>query len=162
MQAKDLEFRGNHSRARAIVTTPSGAEEFDNMAGDCPSVRDARRILGVIVEVEAAEMHRALLRKHHYEYSLDVRQRLERGRLVDGADPTHVYTGRQRLLVEHRRVLAEFEALVLPAASATAPRIGDELARDVLYRYFAPLNLSGAPAVSVPTRFDRRGLPTGM
>jgi hypothetical protein len=39
MQAKDLEFRANHSGAVAILTTPAGAERFDTVAASCPELR---------------------------------------------------------------------------------------------------------------------------
>ncbi len=58
-----------------------------------------------------------------------------------------------------RRFLAQWDALLGPIASWTAPTHTDALLRDYAYGY--PFNLAGAPAVVVPvTHHD--GLPVGV
>ena len=63
------------------------------------------------------------------------------------------------------RIFAECDALLLPAAPTTAPKLGESL-QDPLSMYLSDIftvsvNLAGLPALSVPAGFDREGLPIG-
>ena len=59
----------------------------------------------------------------------------------------------------------EYDILLLPAAPTTAPLLGESL-KDPLKMYLSDVftvsaNIAGLPGLSVPTSFDRNGMPVG-
>ena len=66
---------------------------------------------------------------------------------------------------EFDKIFSKFDAILLPAAPATAPKLGESLA-DPLKMYLSDIftvsvNIAGLPGLSVPSGFDQAGMPVG-
>jgi len=136
-----------------------------------PRVKEGMDAALTILMAEATAIHEGFLLTRADDYQSDVRERLEQGFAVRGAD-----YGRARRMGELvRRDLAilfeKVDLLTTPACAIPAPRIG---AREVtiegesvpvmvpLTRYTRIFNLAGLPAISVPCGFSSDGLPLGL
>lgn len=67
---------------------------------------------------------------------------------------------------EFDKIFSRFDAILLPAAPSTAPKLGESLA-DSLKMYLSDIftvsvNIAGLPGLSVPSGFDREGMPVGI
>jgi aspartyl-tRNA(Asn)/glutamyl-tRNA(Gln) amidotransferase subunit A len=118
-----------------------------------------------IMMPEALAVHHRWMRERPEDYGDDVRHRLELGALIQAVDYVHA----QRLREASVRAWAEmvfgaFDVVVTPTCSIPAPPVdtsdlGTTLA---LVRLTNPINLLGAPAISVPCGFNAKGLPVGL
>lgn len=66
---------------------------------------------------------------------------------------------------EFDKIFSKYDAILLPAAPATAPKLGESLA-DPLKMYLSDIftvsvNIAGLPGLSVPSGFDQAGMPVG-
>jgi aspartyl-tRNA(Asn)/glutamyl-tRNA(Gln) amidotransferase subunit A len=109
-------------------------------------------------------------------YAIHERDFLDRGGLMGQALRDKMMTGfavravdylaaqRERRLLagEMDRAMASVAALLLPCTTITAPPLDDADAVVAFTRHacVAPFNISGHPALSLPTGFDANGLPT--
>ncbi len=131
--------------------------------------------LGAIFAIElassAAYHDRALQDGRTRHYTSDVRNLVEMGRLVTGADLLKAEQVRRLLMQDFARVLADADIIIGPTEPVTAPPIGattvrvadgQESALAATWRLTYPYNLTGMPAISLPCGFDRDGLPIGL
>lgn len=121
-----------------------------------------REVTSLISGSERATVHEADFKAH-----ADLMGEELRGHIMMGSSARAVdYIAAQRM----RRVLADgladlidkHDALVLPGAHHTAPPIADaQKVRDFMgHSVTAVFNVSGHPALAIPTGFDEAGLPT--
>lgn len=107
------------------------------------------------------------------EYGDDVRSRLELGCKVPAVDYLRALEIQKQFFQQLHLALAEadIDAIVFPSTAIEAPLLNQETirigaheypARALLLRQNRPANLAGVPAVSVPCRLTRSGLPVGL
>lgn len=111
----------------------------------------------VIMQTETAAVHAALHARHAEAYAPGLRAYVEVGQLLPGT----AYVQAQRLRLRFRRtamaLLEGLDALLLPAASNTAPDPGTT--GDPSFQ--APWTMLGFPSVSIPSGLSSAGLPFG-
>ena len=121
-----------------------------------------------IVLADAAAYHATTLETMPDRYTPNVRTRLEMGRYVLAEDYVRALAGRDVLRREMDAALAQHDALVLPALPIPAPPIGastvrigsaDEPVRNVMLRLTQAFNVTGHPAISMPSGRTTSGLP---
>jgi aspartyl-tRNA(Asn)/glutamyl-tRNA(Gln) amidotransferase subunit A len=110
----------------------------------------------VLVECEAADEYRAILEESASELLPQVKNRLRSGAATAARD----YVRARRIATEfrhqYRRALRDVDLLVLPGHERTAPRIdrhGRRLDASTTLRFTVPLNVIGAPALTMPAAF---------
>ena len=117
---------------------------------------------------EAFQFHRHTLETRADDYSPDVYQRLASGRTVSAGDYRRAQRNRRVLQVEVDAALAGVSALVLPTLAFPAPLLGSERVvlggetsdlRSASLRLTQLFNLTGHPAVSLPSGTTPEGLP---
>ena len=90
------------------------------------------------------------------------------GSLIPAADYLLAQQARTRLRRECAEIFKKVDVLVLPTVPAPAAVAADFYSGEMLAgiyelaRFMCPFNLTGTPAISVPTGFNSVGLPLGM
>jgi len=124
-----------------------------------------------LVLSDAAAYHARTLDAMPDRYCPQVRLRLEMGRYILAEDYVRALAGRVVLTREVDAALVRHDALVLPTMPIPAPRIGDatvEIAgqpqpvRNVMLRLTQLFDVTGHPAISIPSEPTRSGLPVGF
>lgn len=124
-----------------------------------------------IVLSDAAAYHAATLETMPDRYTPPVRIRLEMGRYVLAEDYVRALAARDVLRREVDAALAQHDALILPTLAIPAPPIGattvqvgstSEPVRNVMLRLTQLFNVTGHPAVSLPSGSTASGLPCAV
>ena len=124
-----------------------------------------------IVLGDAAAYHATTLETMPEKYTAPVRIRLEMGRYVRAEDYVRALAGRERLTCEVDAALAQHDALILPTLPIPAPTIGAdtvqiggsaEPVRNLMLRLTQPFNVTGHPAISMPSGQTADGLPCAV
>ena len=124
-----------------------------------------------IVLADAAAYHATALETMPERYTAPVRIRLEMGRYVLAEDYVRALAGRERLTREVDAALSQHDALILPTLPIPAPPIGATTAqvgptaepiRNLMLRLTQPFNVTGHPAIAIPSGLSRDGLPCSV
>jgi len=124
-----------------------------------------------IVFGDAAAYHEETLDSMPERYTPNVRLRLEMARYVTAADYVRALDGRRTLKRQVDSALEGVDALLLPTLPIVAPPIGAatvevgssrEPVRNVMLRLTQLFNLTGHPAVTLPSGTSASGLPCGL
>jgi aspartyl-tRNA(Asn)/glutamyl-tRNA(Gln) amidotransferase subunit A len=158
-----------HTAMRQLRTAGAEVDEVS-----LPNLDLASTIATNIMFAEAAEYHEQWMRTRAHEYGADVRRSLEAGMLSPAMYYVRAQRARPAMLAEALKALETFTVLAAPTAAITAPRIGPDghtpigesgaqvdLLATVL-RYTAPFNVTGQPALAIPTGLTPNGMPVSM
>jgi aspartyl-tRNA(Asn)/glutamyl-tRNA(Gln) amidotransferase subunit A len=124
-----------------------------------------------LVMADAAAYHAATLDSMPEKYTPNVRLRLEMGRYVLGEDYVRALAGRERIGREVDAALAQHDALVLPSLPIPAPLLGattvqvgavTEPVRNLMLRLTQPFNITGHPAIALPSGETTSKLPCSV
>jgi aspartyl-tRNA(Asn)/glutamyl-tRNA(Gln) amidotransferase subunit A len=124
-----------------------------------------------IVLSDAAAYHAATLEATPDRYTASVRLRLEMGRYLLAEDYVRALAAREVLRREVDAALAQHDALILPTLAIPAPPIGattvpvgsaSEPVRNVMLRLTQLFNVTGHPAISLPSGSTAGGLPCAV
>jgi aspartyl-tRNA(Asn)/glutamyl-tRNA(Gln) amidotransferase subunit A len=120
---------------------------------------------------DAAAYHAATLDRVPERYTPNVRLRLEMGRYILAEDYVRALNARELLRREVDSVLAGHDTLALPTLPIPAPPIGaatvevagrTEPVRNMMLRLTQAFNITGHPALTVPSGTVPPGLPSGL
>ena len=137
-------------------------------------IRHAADIASIYLHLvlgDAAAYHAATLERMPERYTPAVRIRLEMGRYILAEDYVRALAGRGVLEREVDAALAQHDALVLPTLPIPAPVIGEgtvqiggspQPVRNVMLRLTQLFDVTGHPAISIPSEPTPAGLPVGV
>ncbi|HEY1850544.1 MAG TPA: amidase [Candidatus Binataceae bacterium] len=140
---------------------------------DIPHIEMSSTIATNIMFAEAAEYHEQWMRTRAHDYGADVRRMLEAGMMTPGIYYVRAQRSRAAILAENLKALDHFTVLAAPTAAIPAPRIdvGGRALSDsgqqidmvaAVLRFTAPFNVTGQPALAIPTGLAPNGLPVSM
>jgi len=119
----------------------------------------------VILAAEAYAIHEKNLLTRPQDYARYTYQRMMVGATLSAPDLTQAFRLRRELSVLlNGRILANWDALVTASGLAPAPRL-DEFPPDrppKMTLQTMPFNVTGNPALALPTGFSKSGLPLGL
>lgn len=141
------------------------------VAVDLPSMEHARTVSLTLQMPEALSYHTRYLAERGALYGDDLRAGLALGQCLLAEH----YVRARRMLTRYREetsdVLRSVDVLVTPATPTVAPPVGStsittagkaEAVGNALTRYTTFFNMSGHPAVAVPSGLHTTGLPMGV
>ncbi len=163
--------------ATAAATTPGMLAAFDRT---CSMLREAGATVEdidlpdyaifaacgrVILTAEAYAIHEADLRTRLADYGAITQQRFLLGAAITAADLVQAFRARRELTDAVNGALGRYDALLTACALAEAPRFDD--VPDPNKAFTAPMqtipfNVTGHPAMSVPTGLGEAGLPLSI
>lgn len=167
LERLDAEVRRSLHDARDRLTASGHAVRDVEIDG----ARSTPDVYLHIVLPEASQYHAPMLEAHAGAYSPGVRLRLEMGRYLLAEDYVRAMLLRARLTDSVDRALDGCDALLLPALSIPAPTLGvptvdidgtPEPVRAAMLRLTQLFNITGHPAIAIPSGFTTAGLPVGM
>jgi len=117
-----------------------------------------------ILTSEAFAVHEKWMRERPQDYGALARERLMGGAFIRAADYVNATRLRRKLTEAFHALFAEVDVIVTASSMDPACRIDDAKAVDYTYgrQSRAPFNVTGSPALSVPTGFTQSGLPLAM
>lgn len=118
----------------------------------------------VIMMAEAFAIHEAGMRTRLFDYGEITAGRFILGAAITAADFVHALRARRELTDAVNAALSHYDALLTLSALDTAPRFDQptDPTSSASPIQTIPFNVTGHPAMSVPTRLGASGLPIGV
>lgn len=118
----------------------------------------------IILAAEAYAIHQKWLRERPQDYGSITRERFFNGAVLSAADYINATRLRTRLTQDFHKLFEEVDVVVTASAMDPACRIDDAKANEYTYarQARAPFNVTGSPAMAIPTGFSSAGLPLGL
>jgi aspartyl-tRNA(Asn)/glutamyl-tRNA(Gln) amidotransferase subunit A len=123
-----------------------------------------------LVYAEMSSLHSSTLDRLA-EYGPEFQKLLARGQFVHAADYLHCLRARHLLQLDFQEAFDSVDALIVPGSVSVAPRHDHMVAQvgskeipllDVISRTTAVFDIVGIPTITVPSGFDKRGLPMAV
>jgi len=157
-------FEGAVAQLRALGAT------LDEVT--IPSLPLSGIINGIVTWAEATEIHQEWMATHPQDYGDDVRRLLEVGMMIPAGAYVRAQRARARVLAQAMEALASHDVLIAPGTAIPAPKIGDSRRLDSdsgsvdvltgILRFTQPFDVTGQPAIAIPTGLSSDGLPLAM
>ena len=172
----DPSFSSNSVDGEVLESMKKALKLFEKLGArvvevSIPSIELTSVIESIIITTEPAAYHEENLRNRAADYGDDVRPLLEAGSAFTAVHYIKAQRIRAILQREFAAAFKKIDIFALPGAAAPAPRIGAEtmmvegMEMDVgmlFLRFACPFNLTGLPAISIPSGLNRDGLPMGL
>ncbi|MFN0074692.1 MAG: amidase family protein, partial [Chloroflexota bacterium] len=113
---------------------------------------------------ESYAIHEPWLRERPQDYGALARERLLGGAFVRASEYVNATRTRRKLAAEFHALFEDIDVAITLSSMDPACRIDDPKALEytAARQARAPFNLTGSPALSVPTGFSTAGLPLSM
>jgi Asp-tRNA(Asn)/Glu-tRNA(Gln) amidotransferase A subunit family amidase len=145
-----------------------GAELVDVVIPDLRLIAVAH---GLTIHTEMAASMERYDREHRRDFSLTTRLMLANVRATRSTDYVQAQRIRTRAIQHFRSALDRSDVIATPTTPVTAPQFSKHAAAGAesdiaqvieVMRFVNPANLTGLPAISIPSGYDSRGLPVGL
>lgn len=118
----------------------------------------------VLMQAEQYVIHEQWLRERPEDYCEISRSKLLAGAFLPARDYVKALQSRRVLCAEFSALMRDFDAVITLSGFELPPRFDDpaQVARAYERHARMPFNVTGTPALAVPTGFSAEGLPLGM
>jgi len=118
----------------------------------------------IILTSEAFAIHEKWMQERPQDYGALARERLMTGAFIRAADYVNATRVRRKLADAFHALFADVDVIVTASSMDPPCRIDDPQAVEYTYarQARAPFNVTGSPALAVPTGFTKTGLPLSM
>ncbi len=144
-------------------------EVFEHLGAEITEVKlsplaDYHACGWIVLTAEAYAIHEPWLKTRFNDYGELFRDRIALGGLIRGTDYVQAVRRRRTLCLEVKAAMAGLDILVSASQPTEAPRITEEPKWGTMEKpsLTIPFNLTGSPAMTVPTGFGAGGLPVGL
>jgi aspartyl-tRNA(Asn)/glutamyl-tRNA(Gln) amidotransferase subunit A len=153
-----------------VAAIEKAAETFEKLGAkveeiDLPDYELFNSAGRLILFAEAYAVHEKDLQTRPLDYGMLTQMRMVLGAFIQASDLTQAFRVRRKLsLLLNREILGKYDAMITASALAPAPRF-DEMPKGHPANWpiqTIPYNLTGNPAMSIPTGFSKSGLPLSM
>jgi aspartyl-tRNA(Asn)/glutamyl-tRNA(Gln) amidotransferase subunit A len=147
---------------QVVLTLRSeGAEVIDV---SLPALQDFAAVNRVILQSEAWSIHSEWLRNRPGDYGRLTRCRLMSGAFIGAGDYVLASRQRSQMIGEVEAALRELDILLCASSMDPACRIDapEEIERTYMRQARTPFNVTGHPALAMPTGLSRDGLPLSV
>jgi aspartyl-tRNA(Asn)/glutamyl-tRNA(Gln) amidotransferase subunit A len=129
-----------------------------------PALQDFAAVNRVILQSEAWSIHSEWLRDRPGDYGRLGRRRLMSGAFMGAGDYVLASRRRSQMIVEVETALRDVDVLLCASAMDPACRIDEpeEIERTYMRQARTPFNVTGHPALAMPTGLSRDGLPLSV
>jgi aspartyl-tRNA(Asn)/glutamyl-tRNA(Gln) amidotransferase subunit A len=129
-----------------------------------PALEDFAAINRVILQSEAWSIHSKWLKERPGDYGRLARRRLISGAFMDAGDYVLAGRVRSRMIADVEAAFREVDILLCASSMDPPCRIDDSEAIERTYMRQArtPLNVTGHPALAMPSGLSRDGLPLSV
>ncbi|NNU82030.1 amidase [Halovulum dunhuangense] len=134
------------------------------VAMDLPPLQTFTDCGRLIIQAESYAVHKSWMRSRAHEYGWRARTKILSGAFVDAGTYIQAQQLRRSLTQAFDQAMRGLDAAVGVSSLHLPARVDDDDAIDATYDRQArtPFNLTGSPAIAVPTGFAACGLPLGM
>lgn len=117
-----------------------------------------------IIQSESYVVHEAWLKTRPQDYCEISRRKLMQGAFVRAEEYIKALQARTALCAAFNELMRDYDAVITLSGLALPCRLDDpeEVARTYERHVRMPFNITGSPAIAVPTGFSKSGLPLGM
>ncbi|WP_114966530.1 amidase [Alkalilacustris brevis] len=164
-----IEGFNTEANPEIVAALEAGVEALRDLGAEIvplslPPLDDYTDIGRLILQTESYAIHKGWMQTRRDDYGWRARTKILAGGLVDAGTYLQAQQMRRRLCAALAEGLAGVEAAICVSSFEFPSRIDDDDAVDATYDRQArtPFNLSGHPAIAVPTGFSQDGLPMGM
>ena len=143
--------------------------ELSDISMPMPGLAHLIHLITIATEMAAA--HVSYYEHHKKDYGLDTRLSLILGRALQGYDYVHAQRLRTLWITKFFELFDHVDVIATPTIRITAPKIPEgalktgqsNLPLTTKIMWFAPeANLSGVPAITIPSGYDSAGMPIGV
>jgi aspartyl-tRNA(Asn)/glutamyl-tRNA(Gln) amidotransferase subunit A len=131
-----------------------------------PSIEDSGPIALNIMYAEALEYHERWFTERTQDYGRGVRKMLEAATALPATAYIRAQRARARIIADAMRAMDGREVLVTPACATAPTTIAEARESKVslaeLIRHTAPFDVTGQPALAIPTGVSAAGAPISM
>jgi len=153
-----------------LEAVQKAAQVFENLGARVeqvtfPNAREAAMANGLMTTSDAAAFHHQRLAQNLQGFGQDVLKRLQTGAAYTSTEYSLARRMQTILRCQFDEFLREYDLLLTPTTSITAPLRGSADATDrarLLTRFTAPFNLTGLPALSIPCGWSGENMPIGL
>ena len=117
-----------------------------------------------LLTAEAFAIHENWMRERPQDYGALARERIMAGAFVRAADYINATRVRRKLTSQFHSLFETVDVIVTASSLDPACRIDDPVALEYTYgrQARAPFNVTGSPALSMPSGFSKAGLPLSI